>query len=162
MLPQVETFQTSSEDSHGDGWTEHNATSDQPLSMSGQNSRCKSWSKLLLMFVLGAIVGGILVAYTPLEPPLEGTPSSSSTETSSSASSGFEETKTKDSMLNSPFDSPTTSPTFEALAGKETQKGTKDQDIYNEDKDEDETADVLHNTFEEVLPNEQNNMKEIE
>ena len=105
------------------------------------------------MFVLGAVVGGILVAYTPLG----GSPLTSSA-TSSPDSPGSEGDHIKDST-NSPFLSPTTSPTFEALADKEAQKDDKDQGVYKED---DQTPDVLHNNFDEVLPNEQKNMEESE
>jgi len=81
------------------------------------------------VFVLGALIGGVLVAHTPLG----GSPSAAASP--SATSSGY------DGNQNDPGTD---------AANDEN----NDLGIY-EDEDRDETPDVLQNTFGEVLPNEE-------
>ena len=85
-LDTVDTFKTSSETSpgneEGDGWADESM----PLAANDSRwSRCKSWAKLLTVFALGAVLGGVLVAHTPLGGGGSQTPAAVSSSTSTSS-----------------------------------------------------------------------------
>ena len=162
-LDTVDTFKTSSETSpgneEGDGWA------DESMSLTANDSRwsrCKSWAKLLTVFALGGVLGGILVAHTPLGGGGSQTPAAVSSSTSNSSEyKGADqheglaenneggETPNLASLTNQNDISANSSrPEKEAENGG----GDDSPDGYFGQNDG-EMLDFLHDTFEEIMPN---------
>ena len=162
-LDTVDTFKTSSETSpsgneDGDGWA------DESMPLAANDSRCfrcKSWAKHLAVFALGAVLGGVLVAHTPLGGGGSQTPAAVSSSTSTSSEykgadqqEGLAEnneggetpnlaslTNQNDTFVNS------------SRPEKEAEKGGGDEspDGYFGQNDGG-MLDFLHDTFEEIIP----------
>jgi len=130
-------------------------------------SRCKSWAKLLVVFSLGAVLGGVLVAHTPLGG--ENSSSQSSSATSPSPGEDMDDDRQKGPPEYEPTKadllSPTASPNLASPANQKdtSANGRPENDAENggDDESPDETfgqndggiLDFLHDTFEEIMPN---------
>ena len=128
---QVDPSQTweSSEDSNGENWNEQGTVS-KPSGFL-KESRCKLWAALIAFFVIGGVIGGIIVAYTPI---------------TDSPPTAFPSTEGGAQAMPA---SPTKNPTFVEV----------DASFFHDDSISDqeggkETIDVLHHDIEEVNDSE--------